>query len=227
MKYCVQCGNQMNDSDVFCMHCGKKSIPMQAPSPEALPLHSQNQGIEETDPFEAEQDIPLYVNTVYEYAEYDPYIAEEKEFIDSYVKLLNTERVIWFVFGIIGLCVGALMLFSAFFSWIDISAGAEKTPENMMSLIYSLAYAIAYIPVGIVCIAISGSKRKVNNVIYDDIIPASEKAGSAGNIVLGGLFNTVAMIFAIINLVKTKSNKEMIARISARQQAGKQAGNTY
>ena len=216
MKYCVQCGNQMNDSDVFCMYCGKKSMPMNPPSPEADANIQPMQTEEDALMVEEES---LYAHTIYEYTDHDPYLAEERRFIDSYVGTLNTEQKIWFIFGIIFLCLGALMAFIAAFKWIDISAGEDVSFETLMSFSYSIAFAIAYIPIGIVDVVLSGSKRKVNYVIYSDIAPASQKAGSVGNIVLGALFNNIALVFAIINFVRTKTNKEMIDRVSARQHA--------
>ena len=53
--------------------------------------------------------------------------------------------------------------------------------------------------------------------LYKDFRAAHKRCNSIGMIIFGYFFNTIALVFYVINFVRMKSNKAMAERILTRQ----------
>ena len=89
----------------------------------------------------------------------------------------------------------------------------------LYSIIYALYGSILFLPVSIVSFVMVKKIDGYMNTLYRDVQPTVDRCGSVGMIVLGGLFNTVATVFIIINFIRTKTEKATIKQIVARQAA--------
>ena len=57
------------------------------------------------------------------------------------------------------------------------------------------------------------------DIIYKDARPVVKRCSSVGMIVLGAMFNTIAMAFIIVNFVLAKTKAPILQRVVERQQA--------
>lgn len=146
----------------------------------------------------------------------DMQIAEERAFLNYLYKFFKFERLMWKIFGIVFLvCFGIFFVFGLIFLFAGFGTGEAAFAFG--SVMYVLAASITYLPVAIInFIMVSKTERYMNTLLSEDVRPAITRAGSVGMIVFGALFNTVAMIFIIINFAKVKGNPQIVSRIFAR-----------
>lgn len=84
---------------------------------------------------------------------------------------------------------------------------------------YAVVGLIVYLPIAIVNFVMAKKVGKYKAKIYTDCTDAVDHAGSVGSIVLGALFNSIALVFIIINFVLVKNDKAKLERIKQTQAA--------
>lgn len=225
MRYCSHCGNPLSPGASFCHTCG---VPLKAvvPAADETPVEAPIAEVEDTPAIQAEETVevpaaepaaaePVVLNT-----SYDQDILEEKKFLEETHKFLRWERKAWSISGKVLLIFG--IVFGALFLLMGIVFAAqgienEGLPMGIMFFLYALIYGVMFIGIGIVNLTAAGKIPQYTDTMYKDFRAAHQRCGSVGMIVFGYFFNTIALIFYVINFVRMKSNKAMIARILARQ----------
>ncbi len=149
-------------------------------------------------------------------------IAEEKECLDFFYRFFKYERLAWKIFGIVWVAFAAFFLvFGILFGGIGAIEFGLNTPADEMAFgVLSGTYvflSILYLPIGIINLCMVKRARFYMDTIYTDVCPAIVRLNSVGMIVFSAMFNTLAMVFIIINFARAKSSKEMLNRIAKRQ----------
>ncbi|MBQ8000399.1 MAG: zinc ribbon domain-containing protein [Ruminococcus sp.] len=92
-----------------------------------------------------------------------------------------------------------------------------------IGLVYGVAYGIGglvgFLPVAIVNLVMASKVGKYREKLYTDCTDGYNHATSVGSIVLGAIFNEIALVFIIINFVLTKNKKAEFDSIKANQSA--------
>lgn len=147
-----------------------------------------------------------------------PEFAEEKAFLDDTYRFLKYERTAWKVTAIVFLVftvffVAFGLIFMGIFSQYD---DVSMAIGGSLGLIY-IVLGFVYLPISVIGFIMAGKCTKYMNVVYTDIKTVTDRTSSIGMLVFTALFNTIAMIFFIINFVKTRSNAQIIERIRSKQ----------
>lgn len=212
MRYCEHCGQAVNPGARFCTNCGAGFV--------AAPDLSEEPEIVISAPIAPEREAPAAELPVVATPAYsipaeerpvehnheipeDAQLAKEKACLDSFCNFLNWERKMWRIGGILQL-VGAFLLLV-----IGIAA----------SDVESIVNALIYLPCGIVSLCLVNQPLRYMKTIYSDARPTVKRCSRVGLIVLSFFFNELAMIFIIINFVRTKSNAPLLESIIARQES--------
>ena len=196
MKFCTVCGAKLSDDAKFCHNCGGTQ-------------QSTNE---------------VYTTEIYNDAE----AQEDKECLDNFYTFLKWERFGWKLSAILFLI--ATIIF-AMIGLIALAGGAVAFSEsdfNSMPATFSVGIGflylflslILYLPVTIINFSMSKRTKNYMNLVYTDIEAVEERCSNIGIIILGAFFNTLALIFIIINFVRTKTNKRIIERIKNKQKTG-------
>lgn len=188
MKYCVKCGNELNDDARFCVSCGTAVVQETAP---------------EVETYVANDDAVL--------------IQEEKECLDNFYRFFKYERLAWKISGIVFLILSIVFMgFGLLFALL--AAVVEEAFAAGFGAIYIL-YGLLILPVAIVNLKMVSKAEYYMDIIYKDARPVVKRCSSVGMIVLGAMFNTIAMAFIIVNFVLAKTKAPILQRVVERQQA--------
>lgn len=170
-------------------------------------------------------------------------LAEEKRFLDDCRRSLGHERRALRIVGIVFIVFCAIMMLmlllmflneAATVSFIidDVGDGAADdiafagAAVFMLALIYLFVYFAVFLASGIVNLVSASRTGKMLDMVYTDLSAVNKRNGSAKRIVFAAFFNTIAMIFIIINFSRLKKNSALVERIIARQNAS-QNENTF
>ncbi len=126
---------------------------------------------------------------------------EQQALLDNIYARLKNERLCWKIFGFVWLGYAALFTVLAFAAFPII------------------LYNLLFVPFAIISFKMIGKVDYYMNTLYTDCTPTVDRCGSVGMIVFGAFFNTVAMIFIIINFVNVKSNEKTLRDIKRNQDA--------
>lgn len=140
-------------------------------------------------------------------------IYKEKECLDNFYRFLKYERLAWKICGIVWIILSALL---GFFGIVFCMMSVEEELLAVLGVEY-LLLAFIYLPVAIVNLKMISRAEHYMNIVYNDVNAVNERCGNAGMIVLSAIFNTIAMIFIIINFTRTKTNKAEINSAARRQ----------
>ncbi|MBQ7107145.1 MAG: zinc-ribbon domain-containing protein [Clostridia bacterium] len=188
MKYCIKCGNELNDDARFCVSCGTAVVQEAAP---------------EVETYVANEDAVL--------------IQEEKECLDNFYRFFKYERLAWKISGIVFLILSIVFMgFGLLFALL--AAVVEEAFAAGFGAIYIL-YGLLILPVAIVNLKMVSKAEYYMDIIYKDARPVVKRCSSVGMIVLGAMFNTIAMAFIIVNFVLAKTKAPILQRVVERQQA--------
>ena len=92
---------------------------------------------------------------------------------------------------------------------------------GVLFIIYSIYFItmglIVYLPHAIINLKLLKKVEYYENTLYSDVSIARKRCTSVGMIVFAAIFNRMALIFIIINFVKTKKNAKAFDRIEAAQ----------
>lgn len=208
MRYCSYCGQPLNPGSAFCHHCG---AALKAVVPETDETPVQETPVQE-DP------TPEKIVTIEASASDANAIAEEKEFLEQTHRLLRWERKAWSIAGKVQLILG--IVFAALFFLLGIvylALGEELIAFGVVFFIYALVFGCMFIAIGIINIIAAGKIPQYTDTLYKDFRAAHKRCNSIGLIIFGYFFNTIALVFYVINFVRMKSNKKIIDRILTRQ----------
>ncbi len=187
MKYCIKCGNELNDDARFCVSCGTAVVQEAAP---------------EVETYVANEDAVL--------------IQEEKECLDNFYRFFKYERLAWKISGIVATVLACVFLGIAL---ICLIAAVAADITALAGVMVFVMYGLIILPVGIVNLKMVGKAEYYMDIIYRDARPVIKRCNAVGMIVLGALFNTIAMAFIIVNFVLAKPKAPILQRVVERQQA--------
>ena len=216
MRYCSHCGNALTAGASFCHHCGA-ALKVFVPEPEeTIPVAEEHKIPVVTEPeseetaSESTQDAPPAPNR--------KEIQEEKAFLDQTCRLLRWERKAWSICGKVFLIAG--IVFAALFFLLGVillSIGEDAAIVGSIFFVYCLIFGSIFIAVGIVNLAAAGKIPQYTDTLYKDFRAANQRCNSIGIIVLCYFFNTISLVFHLINFIRMKTSKSMINRILTRQ----------
>lgn len=204
MRYCSYCGQPLQPGSAFCHHCGAalKAVVPEVEEPVVIVPPVVEEPIHE----EAAPNTDTKA------------IAEEKEFLEQTHRLLRWERKAWSIAGKVMLITG--IVFAAMFFLLGIlylALGDALIGFGILFLVYALVFGCMFIAIGIVNIITAGKIPQYTDTLYKDFRAANKRCNSIGMIVFSYFFNTIALVFFVINFVRMKTNKPMIERILTRQ----------
>lgn len=207
MRYCSFCGQPLNPGSAFCHHCGaalKTVVPETEETPVVEKVVIEEPVCEPVVPAAAPKESDA--------------IAEEKEFLEQTHRLLRWERKAWSITGKVMLIMG--IVFAALFFLLGVvylALGEELIVFSAVFFVYALVFGVMIIAIGIVNLKAAGKIPQYTDTLYKDFRAANQRCNSIGMIVLCYFFNTIALVFFVINFVRMKTNKPMIDRILTRQ----------
>lgn len=184
MKTCPICGNESQDAARFCPQCGTAfSASVPSASTERAAAGS---GILRSDALRL-----MY-------------------------RRLNTERIWWMVGGIIA-AAAIVWLVIASFVIGELGAGSTAhvgggTPigAGFFGLTVAVYCVFAYAPVCIINFVMMAKAKRYRDLVFSDTEAVVARCSGAGMIVLGALFNTIAMIFIIMNFTSARRNRALL-----------------
>ncbi len=191
MKTCTNCGTALTEQAAFCPTCG---LAVPATEPVAAPVMAT--------------------------AAPNP----QEVALNLMQRMFKYERLAWKIGAIVWLVYGAFFgLFSLLYGFIGL-VGMIEDPEmgGMMFFmgIYFSVFVALFASVGVYNLMMVKRASHYMNTAHLDVRGALTRAGSVGMIVLGAMFNTVAMVFIIINFVNAKTNGHALQNLAATQQQG-------
>lgn len=207
MAICKGCQSELTEGARFCSVCGKPVEVEATPAAEAVnesetfgysqPAQSVYQEAEQ-----AYQQTPVYNTSAYASGTAETTTkAQQQECLDNMYARLKNERLCWRIFGIVWSVLCGIFIIAGF-------------AEPIL-----LVYAVLYAPLAVINFLMIGKVNRYIDTLYTDCGPAVERCNSIGMIVFCYFFNTIAMIFFIINFVSVKSNKQTFADIKRNQDA--------
>lgn len=217
MPFCNRCGHGVSTDATFCPSCGE--------------VFNQN----------ANNTANANQNQYNSYNQYNqappraPYESPEEaagrrqRVIDNFYLRLKWEHKAWSITGKVmtifgGVCAGIslICLIAAIAAWSEMSAFF-----GMYAYLFFI-YTLVALPIGIVSIIMTGKVKKYMDGLYYDCGPAVTRGESIGMLIFNYMFNTVALVFYIINFAHIKMHKsefEEIRRLQLNSNA--QSGNTH
>lgn len=140
--------------------------------------------------------------------------AEKRECIENFRKFLKWERFGWKLFGIIFLVVSLIVLTCAI---VIIVAGgmtgySYRVDMGIIGGMY-LFMGLLYLPIAIVNLVMAKKAGEYRENLDHDPKSVIDRCGSVGLIVLAAFFNSLALVFIIINFVRVKTNKHIIEKL--------------
>lgn len=247
MKYCTKCGHQMQDTDMFCNQCGNPANPYNAQTNEAentqTTQNTEPQYTQATTPQYAQAPAAAPLS---EQACLDKLATglKHERLCFKIVGIVSLVlAAIMLVSGIIMTVAGAYTAgeindynhysdyiydLDDFFSDFDdddfysynyyYNTYAEDEAAALMVVgILFIVYGVVFLPVAIVNLVLKSKVGKYRDKLYTDCTDGVKHASSVGTIVLGAIFNSIALIFIIINFIFMKRNRETFERIKANQ----------
>ena len=196
MRYCVNCGKELNENAAFCVACGTP-----VPAEETAPIA----------PVVAEPAV------VCEAAN-----QEEVEFLENTHRLLRWEMKAWSIAGrvltIMGIVLAAIyaLLFVIGFGML-LSGDEEGLVLIALSATYSVFICGMLIAFGIISRKAAGKIPQYLDSLYTDLSLAYNRCGSIGMLIFTAIFGIVSPVFFIINFVRMKANRDVIERILRNQ----------
>lgn len=241
MRYCSQCGNPLSAGASFCHSCGaalKAVVPEADETPVAAPVTEEpevvtpvaegpvvetpaEEPVAETPAEEPVVEAPAAAPVVVDGNENEQ-IKEEREFLDATHRFLRWERKAWSITGkvflIMGIVYAALFfLFGVLILAVDNGDEVGIAVGGAILFVYCIMFGGLFIANGIINIITAGKIPQYTDTLYKDFSIANKRCNSIGMIVFGYFFNSIALVFFVINFARMKCNKKLIARILARQ----------
>ena len=220
MPFCNRCGHGVSTDATYCPSCG-----------EVFNQNANNTAYANQNQY----------NTYDQYNQYNqappraPYESPEEasarrqRVIDNFYLRLKWEHKAWSIYGkvmtIFGAVCGGITLIS--FIAMLFTFGEMATFWGLYAYLFFI-YTIITLPVGIVSIIMTGKVKSYMDGLYYDCGPAVTRGESIGMLIFNYLFNTVALVFYIINFAHVKSHKSEFEEIRRLQlMSNSNNGNNY
>ncbi|MBO5912844.1 MAG: zinc ribbon domain-containing protein [Clostridia bacterium] len=217
MKFCAQCGKQLEDEFRFCNGCGAPTTPAQDPTPNANPTPDNGCYNYNTGNYNNayNQSQPVTISEDY-------FIAQEQEQVNTLRQFLNFERTAWKV-GTIVLAVvtGLFVLLSMIFFLTAIDARGYREDMYVSMGITYLVVSMLVAPMVFIGFKMVPKCDEYLSKLNYDLGTVVARCTNIGMIVFSAFFNGIAMIFIIINLAKAKANMEILGRAVDRQKGNR------
>ena len=222
MRYCSHCGNPLSPGASFCHTCGAalktlvpetEEVPVAAPAAEPVVVAAPVVETPVAEAPHAETPAPVVIPAPNHDA-----VLEEKEFLEQTNRLLRWERKAWSITGKVMLIVG--IVFAALFFLLGIvfaAIGDDVAVLAALYFVYALVFGLMFIAMGIVNSKAAGKIDQYTDTLFQDFRAAYKRCGSIGMIIFCYFFNTISLVFFVINFVRMKTNKAMADRILTRQ----------
>lgn len=198
MIICANCGKELDVNANFCVNCGAQIVEVAEPEV----IEPAEISLTEPDSFSDTENQTLS--------------DDDKNFLDTTHRLLRWEQKAWKIGGTAYTILGAV--FAGLYFLLGIIFAFVEPEFFVVFMLYSFLIGGSFIGVGIVSMQ---ARKKVNyyiNSLYNDIQPTVTRCSSVGMIVLCAIFNTIALVFFIINFTRMKSCGQRIAEITKTQQ---------
>ena len=229
MRYCCYCGNPLTPGSSFCHTCGaalKAVVPEADEAPVATPVAEEAVAPVVDEVAAPVAEIPAVVEApapapVVVEPNFDKDVQDEKKFLEDTHKFLRWERTALSIAGKVHLIMG--IAFAALFAIIAIgigtAAGMDEGAIASAAIFFmnALLYGSMFIGLGIVNLKAADKIPQYTDTMYKDFRAAHKRCTSIGMIVFNYFFNTIALVFFVINFARLKSNRAMCDRIMTRQ----------
>ncbi len=146
----------------------------------------------------------------------------EQEYLNNTHRFLRYERLAWKIYGIVWICIVALLALATGILFIALAAAVASGSEPeilLIPMVYLIMYLIIFVPVAIANLVMPKKLDYYLKTLYTDIRPAQKRISEVGMIVYAAFFNEIALIFVIINFARAKSNRALADRIAQNQLA--------
>ena len=149
--------------------------------------------------------------------------AENSTVLMTMMKFLQLEHFAW-KFGAIMAIVAVVIYIIAGITMMAtggfIAQRGGSTESGMIvfaGVLYIIIGIMVFIPIVIIGFMMLKKVEYYESVVYTDVSIARARLTSVGMIVFCAIFNTLAMIFYLINFIKTKNSAAELDRIEAEQ----------
>ncbi len=243
MKYCTKCGHQMQDTDMFCNQCGNAANPTNTQNHEAQTTQTTENPYTQSAPQYTQAPV---ADPAREQACLDRLstgLKHERLCFKIGGIVYIVIAAIMLVAGIIMTIAGASTIGEIaandtyndyineyedyFYHFYEDDFDYDYYSDNMSDEaaiaivlavgIVFIVYGVLFLPIGIVNLVMKNKLTKYREKLYTDCTDGVKHASSVGTIVLAAFFNSIALIFIIINFVFMKKNRETFERIKANQ----------
>ncbi len=173
----------------------------QIKSEEVMEEPACEEAVCEQEPAQTAEAVPCVISQSPQSDTYTPSSTKEEQqaCLDNIYARLRNERLCWKIFGFVWIGYAALFTILAF------------------AISPMIIYAILFAPLAVISFVMVSKVNNYMNSLYTDCEPAVTRCSSVGMIVFGAFFNTVAMIFIIINFVNVKTNEKTLKDIKHNQ----------
>lgn len=208
MRYCSRCGNALRVGATSCHCCG---AVLKALVPEADEMPAAEEVVVPVVQTVLEAPAPVAADSQ------DEQIVQERKFLDMTHRLLRWEKKAWTIGGTVFLIAG--VAFALLLCLFGVICGMlARHPGPAITCIYTaLVYGTVFIVWGIINMKAAGKIQQYTDTLYKDFRAANKRCNSIGMIVFCYFFGDVSLVFFVINFVRMKCNKALIARILHRQ----------
>ena len=152
-------------------------------------------------------------------AEFAAAPAQEETALNLMQRMFKYERLAWKIGAIVWLVMAAIFgLFSGLYGLIGLISMIEEPEMGGMMFgfgLYFTIFVVMYASVGIYNLMMVKRANHYMETARQDVQGALTRAGSVGMIVLSAMFNTVAMVFIIINFVNAKTNGHVLQNLAS------------
>lgn len=147
---------------------------------------------------------------------------EEQEFFNMTRNLLRWEKKAWLIVGGVFLAMGIAfgLFFFGFGALFLVMDDYDLSMLSLMYFFYGVLIVSVYIPTAICSICGGNRIKHYLDVMETDFAAVQKRCTSGGMIAFCVCFNTIAMVFYLINFTKFKSCSAVVDRIISRQRSG-------
>ena len=224
MSLCPFCGAPLPEDSRFCPRCGASVPELTPPAAPEPPISAPSEQPPVSKAMIPAAPAPAPVPLI-------PEDAQDKALAELRMHL-HQESKAWrfFAIGVLVIMMSIAGLFLGIGSCAGLMVADRSRSEIIggvfamgMSTFSAVLYTLMLLPVVIVGFIMGSKTIRYYNEAATDCENAMKHAGSVGVIVLAAIFSTPALIFVIINFVKTKRHRVALETALARQRAARSA----
>ena len=226
MNLCPFCGAPLTEGGRFCPRCGAEIAALTPPTaPEPPAFAPENPDFSAAYPAVVPEPEPAPEKDASALVPLEPDVEAARSRAFAELRMhLHQESKAWRFYAIGALVI--MMSLAGFFLFVGLMAGSfsfdggEFFDGALVSGIvvgYGLFLSLLILPVVIVGFVMGSKVLRYYEQAATNCENALKHAGSVGVIVLAAIFSTPALIFVIINFVKTKKHRAELEAVLARQ----------